>query len=109
MLFKYERHTNFKDNKMIAIIAKLSIKPGREEEFEAAMLNFASQVNENEPGNHLYKLCEKVDGKYVVMELYENQAAIAAHTESAHSKAAGAEFGGLMAGAPEISRMEVIG
>ncbi|MBT4164102.1 MAG: antibiotic biosynthesis monooxygenase, partial [Porticoccaceae bacterium] len=36
-------------------------------------------------------------------------AAIAAHTESAHSKAAGAEFGGLMAGAPEITRMEVIG
>ena len=48
-------------------------------------------------------------GKYVVMELYEDQAAVAAHAESAHFKAAGAEFGGLMAGAPEITRMEVIG
>ena len=94
---------------MIAVIAKLNVKPGREEEFETAMLNLAAQVNENEPGNHLYKLCEKVDGKYVVMELYEDQAAVAAHAESAHFKAAGAEFGGLMAGAPEITRMKVIG
>ena len=94
---------------MIAVIAKLNVKPGCEEEFETAMLNLATQVNENEPGNHLYKLCEKVDGKYVVMELYEDQAAVAAHAESAHFKVAGAEFGGLMAGAPEITRMEVIG
>ena len=94
---------------MIAVIAKLNVKPGCEQEFETAMLNLVSQVNENEPGNHLYKLCKQTDGNYVVMELYEDQAAITAHGESAHFKAAGAKFGGLMAGAPEITRMEVVG
>ena len=60
---------------MIAVIAKLNVKPGCEQEFETAMLNLVSQVNENEPGNHLYKLCKQSDGNYVVMELYEDQAA----------------------------------
>ena len=94
---------------MIAVIAKLNVKPGCEEEFEAAMLNLVSDVNENELGNHLYKLCKKADGNYAVMELYEDQAAITAHGESAHFKAASAKFGGLMAGTPEISRMDVVG
>jgi|TARA_B110000090_G_scaffold65804_1_gene75373 quinol monooxygenase YgiN len=94
---------------MIAVIAKLNVKAGCETEFEAAMLNLVSQVNENEPGNHLYKLCKEADGNYVVMELYEDKAAIAAHGASAHFKAAGAKFGDLLAGAPEITSMEVIG
>ena len=93
---------------MIAVIAKLNIKPGCEEDFEAAMLNLVSEVNKNEPGNHLYKLCKHADSNYVVMELYEDQAAIVAHGESTHFKAAVAKFGGLMAGAPEITRMEVV-
>ena len=94
---------------MIAVIAKLNVKPGCEEEIETAMLNLAAQVNETVTWNYLYKLCEKVDGKYVVMELYEDQAAVAAHADSAHFEASETEFGGLMAGAPEITRMEVIG
>ena len=94
---------------MIAVIAKLNVKPGCEEEFEVAMLNLVSDVNANEPGNHLYKLCKKTDCNYVVMELYEGQAAIAAHGQSAHFKAVGAKFGGLMVGAPEITRMDVVG
>jgi quinol monooxygenase YgiN len=43
------------------------------------------------------------------MELYEDKAAITAHGASAHFKAAGAKFGDLLAGAPEITSMEVIG
>ena len=43
------------------------------------------------------------------MELYEDADAVAAHGASAHFKAAGAGFKGLMGGAPEITRMEVVG
>ena len=43
------------------------------------------------------------------MELYEDEAALAAHGQSEHFKAAGAGFKGLMGGAPEITRMEVVG
>ena len=94
---------------MLAVIATLNVAAGKEAEFETAMLGLAEQVRANEPGNHLYTLCKNAEGKYVVMELYEDADALAAHGASDHFKAAGAKFAGVMAGAPDIQRLEVIG
>ena len=94
---------------MLAAIAKLNVREGKEEEFEAVMLDLAAKVNANEPGCHLYKLCKDSDGGYTVMEMYENEDAMAAHVASEHFKASGAGFKGLMGGPPEIVRMEVVG
>lgn len=94
---------------MLGVIAKLNVLAGKEAEFEKAMLALAAQVEANEAGNHLYKLCKDADGGYTVMELYEDEAALAAHGQSDHFKASGASFKGLMGGAPEITRMEVLG
>jgi len=49
---------------MIAITAKMMVKPGCEERFEEVMLSLVSKVNANEPGNLLYELCKDDDGKY---------------------------------------------
>ena len=49
---------------MLAAIAKLNVREGKEEEFEAVMLDLAAKVNANEPGCHLYKLCKDSDGGY---------------------------------------------
>ena len=94
---------------MLAVIAKLNVVDGAGAEFEKAMLSLAEQVRANEAGNHLYTLCKDADGNYVVMELYEDEAALAAHGQSDHFKASGASFKGLMGGPPEITRMEVVG
>jgi len=94
---------------MLAVIAKLNVKAGSEAAFETAMLDLAAKVQANEPGNHLYRLCKDSDGGYCVMELYEDEAAMAAHGQSDHFKASGASFKGLMGGPPEITRMEVLG
>jgi len=93
----------------IAIIAKLKVAKGKEAEFESVMLGLAAEVRAKEPGNQLYTLCKDAEGNYVVMELYDNAEAIAAHGQSEHFKAAGKKFAGVMAGAPEIQRMEVVG
>ncbi len=93
----------------IAVIARLNVAAGKEKEFEEAMLGLAAEVRKNEPGNQLYTLCKDADGNYVVMELYDDEAAIKAHGESAHFKAAGAKFAGVMAGRPDIQRLEVVG
>jgi quinol monooxygenase YgiN len=93
----------------IAIIAKLKVAKGKEAEFESAMLGLAAQVRASEPGNQLYTLCKDAEGNYLMMELYESAEALAAHGQSAHFKAAGKQFAGVMAGAPEIQRLEVIG
>ena len=94
---------------MLAVVAKLNVKDGAGAEFEKAMLHLAEQVRANEPGNHLYTLCKDDEGNYVVMELYEDEAALAAHGQSDHFKASGAAFKGLMGGPPEITRMQVVG
>ena len=65
---------------MLAVIAKLNVKEGCEDQFESVMLDLAAKVNENEPGNHLYKLCKDSEGNYVDM-----------------------------AGPPELTRMTVVG
>ena len=93
----------------IGIVAKLNVAPGKEAAFEEVMLDLIAQVRANEPDNQLYKLCKDATGRYVVMELYTDAAAIEAHGSSDHFRAAGKRFAGLMAGAPEIERMEVIG
>ena len=93
----------------IAVIAKLNVAEGKEAEFEKVMLELAAQVRANEAGNQLYTLCKDDDGNYLMMELYDNEEDLAAHGQSAHFKASGPKFAGLMAGPPEIQRMQVIG
>lgn len=94
---------------MLAVIAKLNVADGKEADFEKHMLGLAEQVRANEPGNDMYTLCKDADGNYIVLELYKDEAALAAHGSSEHFKAAGAGFKGLMAGAPEITRLTVVG
>ncbi len=93
---------------MIAVIAKLDIVEGKGAEFEKAMLALAAQVREKEPANHLYSLCQDDDGNYLMLELYETEADIEAHGRSDHFRAAGASFGGLIAGPPDIQRLRVV-
>jgi len=93
----------------IGIVATLNVTEGKEAEFEQVMLGLIADVRANEPGNTLYTLCKDSAGKYVVMELYTDAAAIEAHGKSDHFRAAGRKFAGLMAGAPDIQRMDVIG
>ena len=93
---------------MIALLARLNVAPGKEAEFESVMLELAAAVRANEPGNQLYTLVKDDDG-YAVMELYDDNEALAAHGASDHFRAAGPKFAGLMAGRPELKRFEVIG
>ncbi len=93
----------------IAVIARLNVAKGKEAEFEKTMLGLAAEVRKNEAGNQLYTLCKDEEGRYLVMELYDSPEALAEHGQSAHFKAAGEKFAGVMAGRPEIQRLEVVG
>jgi quinol monooxygenase YgiN len=94
---------------MIAVIAKLKVASGKEKEFEKVMLGLAADVRKKEPGNKMYTLCKDESGGYLMLELYDTADALAAHGQSEHFKAAGPKFAGLMAGRPDIQRLEVIG
>jgi len=93
---------------MIALLAKMKAAQGKETEFEQAMAGLIAAVAADEPGNKLYTLARAEDGSYVMIELYEDEAALAAHGQSDGFKAAAAKLGGLMGGRPEVQRLTVV-
>lgn len=70
----------------IGVIARLKIAPGQEQPFEALFAEQAEQVRANEPANRLYRLFRDraEPGGYIVMEIYDDEAALEAH-RAAHT------------------------
>jgi quinol monooxygenase YgiN len=93
---------------MIGIVATLKIQEGKNAEFEAALKEAMAAVRANEPGNLFYELVKsRTDPTaYKVLEGYKDEAAIAAHRDSAHYKALGPKLGPCMAGRPEIELLD---
>ncbi len=69
---------------MIGIIATLTIKPGGNSAFEAAIKPIMAKVRA-ETGNRLYALYEAPgDRSCILLERYENDAALAAYRARPH-------------------------
>ena len=94
----------------IGVIASIKVLDGKQADFEAVFTDLAARVRANEPGNKLYQLCKsKTDPTtYVVMELYDDEAALKAHTQTAHYKAAGPKIGPLAGGPPDVQLYETV-
>lgn len=94
----------------IGVIATLKVQDGKGAELEAVFRDLAVQVAAKEPGNKFYRLCRpRTDANtYIVMELYDDQAAIEAHGKSDHFRAAGPKIGACLAGRPEIQYLDAV-
>ena len=94
---------------MLGVIAKLSIKPGTNANFEAAMKALQSKVQADEPGNKLYALHKTDDANvYVMLERYDDQGALDAHRAAPHFKELGRKLGEYLAGRPEVQVMQEV-
>ncbi|TPE65059.1 antibiotic biosynthesis monooxygenase [Sandaracinobacter neustonicus] len=95
----------------IAVIATIRVKPGTAAEFEATFTALAQAVRANEPGNLVYQLTRSRTeaDTYKVLEVYADEAAIAAHRDSAHFRGAGPALGAVLAGAPELELLDTVG
>jgi quinol monooxygenase YgiN len=94
---------------MIGIIARLRIKPGSNTDFEATMKALQAKVKADEPGNRLYALHKTDDvNVYVMLERYDDDAALAAHRAAPHFKELGRKLGDYLDGKPEVQRMQEI-
>jgi len=73
---------------MRAIVAYLTAKPGQEEKFKEAMLAQAQRCLAGEPGCLQFDVAQdpKSPGRFVMLEVYKDEAAIKAHQESQHFK-----------------------
>ncbi len=65
---------------MLTLVAKLTVKPGREEEFQSLMTSVVPKVRE-EPGNKAYAFHRSVEDARTFMfyEKYDDEAALAVH------------------------------
>lgn len=89
---------------MLGVVAKIRIRDGVAEQFEEVATRMTAAVNANEPGCLLYAMHRSDDPNlYVVLERYQDKAAVKAHTESEHFRTIGKEMGELMDGRPEIT------
>ena len=94
----------------IGVIATLKVQSGKGQEFETVFGELAGQVRANESGNKLYQVFKsrKDADTYVVMEVYQDQAALDAHGKSDHFRAAGPKLGPTLAGRPDILYLDSI-
>jgi quinol monooxygenase YgiN len=94
---------------MLGIIAKLTIKPGTNADFEATMKALQAKVRSEEPGNKLYALHTTSDPNvYVMLERYDDQAALDAHRAAPHFKELGRKLGDYLAGRPDVQVMQEV-
>jgi quinol monooxygenase YgiN len=95
---------------MLIVTARLSAAAGQEGALETVLTALAAQVRENEPGCLLYTLCRgKAPGEYVVVERYQDDAALGAHGSSEHFKAALPKIGACLAVPPQIEVYREVG
>lgn len=94
----------------IGVIATLKVLPGKGGDLEAVFKDLAAEVRANEPGNRFYELCKSRTeaDTYVVMEMYEDQAAIETHGKSGHFRKAGPGIGACLAGRPDIKYLDSV-
>ncbi|MEE4146208.1 MAG: putative quinol monooxygenase [Halieaceae bacterium] len=94
----------------IGVIAKLSIQPGKNAEFESVFGKLAAEVNSRESGCHFYALHQsRIDPQsYVVLEQYSDEEALALHGKTDYFRSAGAELAPCMAAAPEIEYFDAV-
>ena len=88
----------------IGVIATLKVAEGKGGDLEAAFRELIAQVKAKEPGNKMYSLFKSKSeaNTYVVMEVYDDQAAVDAHNSSPHFMAALPKIGATMAGPPDL-------
>lgn len=90
---------------MVTLTAKLTIKAGKEEEFETTMKGVVPKVRE-EAGNRAYTMCRSKENPRVFMfyEEYVDKAAFDVHRK--HLGELGVNLAALLDGAPVLEFYE---
>ena len=96
---------------MITVIAKLTVQEGKEDEFKAAGAEMVAAVKANEAGRTLaYTLTQsqKAPSEFYFVERYADADAVSDHGKTPHMAAFGGKIGGMLAGRPEIIRVDEV-
>ncbi|MBT6114743.1 antibiotic biosynthesis monooxygenase [Porticoccaceae bacterium] len=94
----------------IGVIATITVRDGKNAEFEELFTGLTEQVLANEPGATFYALHRtKSDSQvYKVLEQYASKEALKAHGQTEYFLAASQKMGALVAAAPDIEVMDAV-
>jgi len=94
----------------IGVIATITIREGKNAEFEQLFTELTEQVLANEPGAIFYALHRtKSDSQvYKVLEQYTDQEAIKAHGKTEYFLAASQKMGALVTAAPDLEILDAV-
>lgn len=78
----------------IAFISRMTVKEGREADFERLAAQLTEQVSANEPDTLVYRFFKLRDGprRYAVLEAFPSEAAEEAHLDTEYFKAIAPEL-----------------
>ena len=96
---------------MIAVLAKLTVKEDKVEEFKAAGAEQVAAVKANEAGRTLHYILTqspRTPNEFWFIDVYADAEAMSDHSKSPHMAAFNGKLAGLLAGRPEISRLDVV-
>ena len=91
----------------LVLIASLQAAPGKETELESAVRRLVDAATE-EPGLAIYAAHSDDSGGIWFYEVYDDDAALAAHGKGPGMTAAMAELGPLLAARPDIRKLSPI-
>lgn len=92
----------------VCLIATLNVQDGKSGDFEQLMADLTRKVRAEEPGCIAYQLTKSRTEAhtYKVLEVYKDQAARAAHGQSAHFQAAFPAIRAVLAGPPSTEELD---
>jgi quinol monooxygenase YgiN len=97
--------------RVFASVAKLTVHEGREDEFRAAGALLVAGVKQHEAGRTLmYTLTQsqKTPTDFYFLEIYADDDAVAEHAKTPHMAEFSGTIRGMLAGRPEITRLEIV-
>lgn len=92
----------------VALVVTLKAKEGKAGELEAAFREFVGKVRQSGLAIHFQLTRTSTPGTYKLIEIFKDEAALAAHRNTPHVKAFGATFGSLLEGPNQVEQLAAV-
>jgi len=92
----------------VVLVVSIKAKPGQEARFEAVFRDFARKVHDSGLAQEFQLTRTATPGSYKLVEMFKDEAALAAHRALPHTKAFGATFGEFLDGPNQVEQLAAI-
>jgi quinol monooxygenase YgiN len=92
----------------VVLVVTIKAKLGQEAQFEAAFRDFVRKVRDSGLAQEFQLTRTATPGSYKLVEMFKDEAALAAHRALPHTKAFGATFGEFLDGPAQVEQLAAV-